>query len=74
MHITLRLMCESLSGIAVEINFKWFHKHCVTVYAAVSFAVIVTLWYLLNVMQNFTSVILYVNIICNTHWLLGVNL
>ena len=61
MHIILRLICESLSRIAVKISYLWCRKHCV--YAAVSFATIVTSWYLRNVMQNFTSIILYMNII-----------
>ena len=71
MHIILRLICESLRRIAVKISFLWCRKHCV--YAAVSFAAVVTLWYLSNVMQNYTSVILYMNIICNTQWLFGAN-
>ena len=71
MHITLRLICESLSRIAVKLSFLWCFKHCV--YAAVSFAAIVRSWYLRNLMQNFTSVILYLNIICNAQWLFGAN-
>ena len=61
-----------MSGIAVKISFLWCRKHCV--YAAVSFAAIVTSWYLRNVMQNFTSVILYINIIYNAQWLFGASL
>ena len=53
--------------MAVKISFLWCRKHCV--YAAVSFAASVTSWYLRHVMQNCTSVILYMNIICNAQWL-----
>ena len=72
MYITLGFICESLSRIAVKIIFYWYCKH--VVYAAVSFAAIVTSWYLRNVMQNFISVILYMNIICSAQWLFGANL
>ena len=72
MYITLRLICESLSRIDVKISFLWCRKHWV--YAAVSFVAIVTSRYLPNVMQNFTSVILYMNIICNAQWLFGAHL
>ena len=37
------------------------------VYAAAAFAASVTLWYLRTDMQNFTTVILYMNIIYNAH-------
>ena len=72
MHITLRWICESLSRIAVKISFLWCRKHCV--YAAVSFAAIVTLWHLRNVMQKFTSDIFHMTIICNAQWLFSANL
>ena len=55
MIITLRLICESLSRIAVKIRFLWFHKLCV--YAAASFAATHTSWYLGNDMQKCASVI-----------------
>ena len=61
MAIILRLICENLSSKGVKINFLWGCEHCV--YAETSFAESVTSWYLGNDMQNFTSVILYLNII-----------
>ena len=63
MHIILRLVCEKLSGIAVKIGFLWGRILCV--YAAASFAAIVTSSYLRNDIYNFTSIILYMNIVCN---------
>ena len=73
MHITLRLICESMNRIAIKISFLWCRKYCV--YAAVSFAaIVVTSWYLRNVMQNFTSVIMYMKIIYNAQWLFGANI
>ena len=71
MHIILRLICENLSIIAVKISFLWGRIHCV--YAAASFAAIVTSCYLRNDIQNFTVIILYMNIICNAQWLYGAN-
>ena len=59
MAIILRLMCENLSSIAVKISFLWGREH--GVYAEASFVASVT--YLGNNVQNFTSVILYMNII-----------
>ena len=61
MAIILRLICKNLSCIAVKISFLWGCDYCV--YAEASLATRVTLWYLRNDMQNFTSVILYMNII-----------
>ena len=61
MTIILRLICDNLSCIAVKISFLWGYEHYV--YAEVSFAASVTSRYLRNDMQNFTSVILYMNII-----------
>ena len=61
MAIILRLICENLSRIAVSISFLWGCEH--TAYAKASFVAIVTSRYLRNNMQNFTSVILYMNII-----------
>ena len=60
MAIILRLICENLSSIAVKIIFLWGYEHCV--YVGASFAASRPL-YLRNDMQNFTSVILYMNII-----------
>ena len=71
MYIILRLICEILSRIAVKISFLWGRKH--GVYAASSFAASITPWYLHNDMQNFTSVMLYKNIICIAQWLLGIS-
>ena len=59
MVIILRLICEKLSCIAVKISFLWGCEQC----AEASFAASVTSRYLRNDMQNFTSVILYMNII-----------
>ena len=67
MHIILRLVCEKLSWIAVKISFLWGPKH--GVYAASYFSAIVTSWYLHKDTQNYTSVILYMNIILLTQWL-----
>ena len=61
MAIILRLICKKLSRIAVKISFLWGCEH--SVYAEASFAAIVTSRYLRYDMQNFTSVILYMNII-----------
>ena len=61
MAIILRLICENLSCIAVKISFLWGCEHCV--YAEALFTASVTSRYLHNDMQNFTSVILYMNII-----------
>ena len=61
MAIILRLILENLSSIAVKISFLCGCEHCV--YAEASFAAIVTSRYLRTDMQNFTSVILYINII-----------
>ena len=61
MAIILRLICENLSSKALKISFLWGCEHCV--YAETSFAASVTSLYLRNDMQNFTSVILYMNII-----------
>ena len=72
MHIILRLICEILSRISAKLSFLRVHKYCV--YAAASFVAIVTSCYLRNDNQNFSSVILYTNIICNAKWLLGANL
>ena len=54
MYIILRLVCENL--IAVKLSFLWGPKY--GVYAAASFSVSVTAWYLSNDTQNFTYVIL----------------
>ena len=64
MSIILKLICEKLSSIAVKISFIRGDKH---VYAAAS----VTSWYLRNDMQNFNSLILYMNIICIAQYLSG---
>ena len=61
MAIILRLICNNLSCIAVKISFLWGCEHWV--YAEVSFAASVMSRYLRNDMQNFTSFILYTNII-----------
>ena len=61
MYIILRLVCENLSRIAVKISFLWGPKY--GVYAAAYFSFNVTSRYLRDNMQNFTSVILYMNII-----------
>ena len=71
MFIILRLICEILSGIAVEIRFIWDSKH--GVYGAASFIAIVTLWYLRKDMRKCTSVILYMNMICIAQWLFDPN-
>ena len=62
MCIILRLVCEILSGIAVEIRSLWDYKH--GIYEAASFIAIFTSWYLRMDMRKFTSVILYMNITC----------
>ena len=67
MCIILRLICEILSGIAVEIKLLWDSKH--GVYGAASFIAIFTSWYLRKNMRKFTSVILYMHIICIAQWL-----
>ena len=72
MCIILRLICEVLSGTAVDIRFLWDSKH--SVYWAASFIAIVTSWYLHKYLRKFTSVILYMNIICFAQWLFGANL
>ena len=69
--IILRLICEILSGIAVEIRFLWNSKH--GVYGAVSFIAIVTSCYLCKDMRKFTSAILYMDIICIPQWLCDAN-
>ena len=61
MSIILRLIRENLSCKAAKINFLWGCEHCVK--AEASFAASVTSRYLRNDMQNFTYVILYMNII-----------
>ena len=61
MAIILRLICKNLSCIAVKISFLSGCEHWV--YAEVSFAASVMSRYLRNGMQNFTSFILYMNII-----------
>ena len=61
MAIILRIICENLSTIAVLISFLWGREH--GVYAEASFAATVTSRYLRNDMQNFISVIFYMNII-----------
>ena len=61
MVIILRLICENLKCKAVKISFLWGCEQCV--YAEASFAASVTSRYLRNDMQNFTTVILYMNII-----------
>ena len=71
MTIISRLICEKLSCIAVKISFLLGCEHCV--HAEVSFAASVTSRYLRNDMQNFTSVILYVNIIYIAQYLSGTN-
>ena len=64
MAIILRLICENLSRKAVKISFLWGCEN--SAYAEASFAAIVTSRYLRNDMQNFTSIILYMNVIYNT--------
>ena len=71
MCIIWRLICEILSGIAVQIRFLWDFKY--GVYGAASFIAIVTSWYLRKDMRKFTSVILYVNIRCIAQWLREAN-
>ena len=71
MCIILRLICEILSGIAVEIRFLWNSKH--GIYGAASFIAILTSWYLRMDMRTFTSVILKMNIICISQWLFETN-
>ena len=71
MNIVLRLICESLRRIAVKISFLWGHKH--GVYAAASFATSVTSWYSHNGIQDFISVIVFMNIICIAQWPYGAN-
>ena len=61
MAINLRLISENLSSIAIKMSFLWGREH--GVYAEASFAASVTSRYLRDDMQNFTSVILYMNII-----------
>ena len=61
MYIILRLSCKILSRIAVKISFLWSLKQ--GVYASASFAASVTFLFLHNDRQNFSSVILYVNIL-----------
>ena len=61
MAIIKRLICENLSTIAVKTSFLWGREH--GVYTEASFATSVTSRYLRNDMQNFTFVILYMNII-----------
>ena len=60
MHIILRLFCEVLSRIAVEISFLLVRRH--GVYAAASFGAIITSGYIRNDTQNFSSSILCMNI------------
>ena len=64
MAIILRLICENLSSIAVKISFLWGRNH--GVYTEASFTPSDTSLYLRNDMQNFTFVILYMNIISTT--------
>ena len=71
MCIILRLICEVLSWIAVDIRFLWDYKH--GVYGAGSFIAIVTSWYLRKDMIKFNSAILYMNIIFITRWLFDAN-
>ena len=59
------------SRIALKISFLWSAKY--GVYAAASFLVNVTSWCSRNDTQNFTSVILYLNITFFAQWLFGVN-
>ena len=62
MAIILRLICKNFSCIAVKISFLWGCEHWV--YAEVSFVASVMSRYLrIYDMQNFTSFILYMNII-----------
>ena len=65
------MICEILSRITVKISFLWGPKH--DVYATAAFAASATLWYIRYDMQNFTSVILYMNTICIAQWLSGAN-
>ena len=67
MCIILRLICAILNEIAVEIMFLWDSKH--GLYRAAPFIAIVTSWYLRKDKRKFTSVILYMNIICIAQWL-----
>ena len=71
MCIIFRLICEILSGIAVEIRFLGDSKH--GVYGAASFIAIVRSWYLRKDIRKFTWIILYMNIICIAQWLFDDN-
>ena len=74
-YIIFRLICDILSRLAVKISFLWSWKHRYSVYATAPIVSSVTLWYLRNNMQNFTSVFfLYTSIICITQWPFGANL
>ena len=70
MYIIFRFICDILSRISVKTSFLWSCKH--GVYVAASFVVSVTSWWRNN-MQNFTSAILFMNIICIAQWLSGAN-
>ena len=59
MYIILRLICELLSRISVKISFPYGGKH--DVYPTALFEAGITPRYLRNNVQNFTSVILYMN-------------
>ena len=69
MYIIFRLVCETLSRIAVKISFLWGHKH--GVYAAVSFSANVTSWCSRNDTNIFNFVNLYINITFIAQWLSG---
>ena len=70
MCIILRLICEILSGIAVEIKFLWDSKH--GVYREASFKAIDMTWYLCKNTRKFTSIILHLNIISLSDYLIRV--
>ena len=63
-YIILRLICDTLSKIAVKISFPRGPQH--DVYASGAFSVSVTSWYLHKDMQNFASVILLLNYVTAT--------
>ena len=72
MHDNIRLICETSSGISVDINFLWNSKY--GVYGAESFIATVKSGYLRKDLRKYTSVILYMNIICIAQWLFDANL
>ena len=71
MCIILRLVCETFSRIAVKISFLCGPQH--GIYRATSFSANVTSWCSRDNTQNFSSAILYMNIIFIAQWLSGGN-